>query len=177
MTHFNPSNRPLIEDVVAKFSHIRRSLSGFKLRSPLVSKHKPSVFTVFRRAEQGLLTLQYLFFMQGRHSRTMIHYTCDLHDDHLSNCAVKPTCCVCCTSHCTRAPPTTIAIHVIASHAANKKQTKKLITKNITVPTGVLDPASADRWRPVAPYLTFSSFLKRPSMLSPLFTITYTMNV
>jgi hypothetical protein len=33
MTHINPVKRPLIEDVVAKFSYIRKSLSGFKLRS------------------------------------------------------------------------------------------------------------------------------------------------
>jgi hypothetical protein len=65
MTHVNPSKRPLIENVVAKFSHIRRSLSGFKLRSPLVSQHKPSLFTVFRRAEQGILTLQYLFLCKA----------------------------------------------------------------------------------------------------------------
>jgi hypothetical protein len=61
MTHVDPAKRPLIEDVVAKFSHIRRSLSGFKLRSPLVSKHKPCLLTVFRRAKQALLTLQYIF--------------------------------------------------------------------------------------------------------------------
>jgi hypothetical protein len=60
MTHVNPVKRPLIEDVVAKFSYIRKSLSEFKLRSPLVSKHKPSSFTIFRRAKQALLTLQYI---------------------------------------------------------------------------------------------------------------------
>jgi hypothetical protein len=65
MTHVNPAKRPLIEDVVAKFSHIRRSLTGFKLRSPLVSKHKPSLFTIFRRAEQALVTLQYLFLCKA----------------------------------------------------------------------------------------------------------------
>jgi hypothetical protein len=58
MTHINPVKRPLIEDVVAKFSYIRTSLSGFKLRSPLVSKHKPSLFCIFYRAKQALLTLQ-----------------------------------------------------------------------------------------------------------------------
>lgn len=60
MTHINPVKRPLIEDVVAKFSYIRKSLSGFKLRSPLVSKDKPSLFTIFRRTKQALLTLQYI---------------------------------------------------------------------------------------------------------------------
>jgi hypothetical protein len=61
MTRVNPANRPLIEDVVARFSFIRKSLSGFKLRSPLVSKEKPSLFTVFSRAKQALLTPQYIF--------------------------------------------------------------------------------------------------------------------
>jgi hypothetical protein len=60
MTYINPVKRPLIEDVVAKFSYIRNSLSEFKLRSPLISKSKPSLFTIFRRAKQALLTLQYI---------------------------------------------------------------------------------------------------------------------
>ncbi len=60
MTHCNPAKRPLIEDVVTRFSDIRLSLSEFKLRSPLISKHKPSLFTLFRRAKQALLTLQYI---------------------------------------------------------------------------------------------------------------------
>ena len=58
MTHINPTKRPLIEDVVAKFSLIRESLSSFKLRSPIISKHDPSLFSVFRCAKQILLTLQ-----------------------------------------------------------------------------------------------------------------------
>ena len=57
MTNINPAKRPLIEDVVARFSHIRSSL-GFKLRSPLVSKHRPGPFAIFRRAKQAVLTLQ-----------------------------------------------------------------------------------------------------------------------
>lgn len=61
MTHINPAKRPLIEDVVAKFSRIRESLSGFKLRSALTSKHEPSLFTMFRRAKQALLTAHYVF--------------------------------------------------------------------------------------------------------------------
>ncbi len=61
MTHINPVKRPLIEDVVAKFSYIRKSLSEFKLRAPVVPKNNPSLFTVFRRAKQTLLTLQYIF--------------------------------------------------------------------------------------------------------------------
>ena len=60
MTHINPAKRPLIEDVVAKFFHIRNSLSGCKLRSPLISKRKPRLFTIFRRAKQTLLNFQYI---------------------------------------------------------------------------------------------------------------------
>lgn len=60
MTHINPAMRPLIEDVVTGFSYIRKSLSEFKLRSPLVSKQKTSLFTIFHRAKQALLTLQYI---------------------------------------------------------------------------------------------------------------------
>ena len=61
MTQINPAKRPLIEDVVAIFSDIVKSLSGFKLRSPLVSKHKTDLFTTFCRAKQALLNLQYIF--------------------------------------------------------------------------------------------------------------------
>lgn len=61
MTHINPAKRPLIEEVVAKFSRIRESLSGFKLRSPIISKHKPSLFSMFQRAQQALRTVQYMF--------------------------------------------------------------------------------------------------------------------
>jgi len=58
MTHLNPTKRPSIEDVVAKFSLIRESLSSLKLRSPIISKHDPSLFSVFRCAKQILLSLQ-----------------------------------------------------------------------------------------------------------------------
>ena len=62
MTNVDPAKRPLIEDVVVKFSQIRKSLSGFKLRSPLVSKQNPSLFTIFSRAKQAVLTLQHIFY-------------------------------------------------------------------------------------------------------------------
>jgi hypothetical protein len=61
MTDINPRRRPLIEDVVASFSHIRNSLSESKLRSPIVSKHKPYIFLVFFCAKQALLTLWCIF--------------------------------------------------------------------------------------------------------------------
>jgi len=65
MTHTNPVKRPLIEDIVAKFSYMRKSLSECKLRSPLISKHKPSLFTIFCRAKQAQLTLQYILSRKG----------------------------------------------------------------------------------------------------------------
>lgn len=65
MTHTDPVKRPLIEDVVARFSYIRKSLSECKLRSPLISKHKPSLFTIFCRAKQAQLTLQYILSCKG----------------------------------------------------------------------------------------------------------------
>ena len=65
MTHTNPVKRPLIEDVKAKFSYICKSLSEFKLRSPLVSKSNPSLFTIFRRAKQALLTFQYILLCKA----------------------------------------------------------------------------------------------------------------
>ena len=60
MTRINPAKRPLIEDVIARFSRIRNSLGEFKLRSPLVSKHRPGPFAIFCRAKQAVLTLQYM---------------------------------------------------------------------------------------------------------------------
>ena len=39
MTCADPSERPLIGDIVTEFSRIRKDLSEPKLGSPLVSKH------------------------------------------------------------------------------------------------------------------------------------------
>jgi len=61
MTNADPLKRPLIEDVVAKFSQIRTSLSGLKLRSAIMPKRKPSLLAVFRHAKQALRTLGYIF--------------------------------------------------------------------------------------------------------------------
>jgi hypothetical protein len=63
MTDVDPARRPLIEDVVTKFSQIRKSLSGFKLCSPLVSKQKPILFTIFSHAKQAF---QYIFSPRRR---------------------------------------------------------------------------------------------------------------
>ena len=81
MTHIDPAKRPLIEDVRAKFLHISESLSKSKLRSLLVSKHKPNLFAIFRRAIQALLAYIYIF-MQGCRS---ILYSCGSHEEHVSD--------------------------------------------------------------------------------------------
>ena len=60
MTAVDPAKRPVIEDVMAKFSHIRRSLSETKLRSPLTSKKDSSVVTAFRYTSQAIRTVQYI---------------------------------------------------------------------------------------------------------------------
>lgn len=57
MTDINPRNRPLIEDVVARFSHIRESLNKTTLNSRIVRRNKPYIFHVFSCAKQALVTL------------------------------------------------------------------------------------------------------------------------
>jgi hypothetical protein len=58
MTDIDPRRRPSIENVVAKFSCIRESVSESKLRSPITSKRKPRLFSVLvQRAKQALWTV------------------------------------------------------------------------------------------------------------------------
>ena len=61
MTQDDPAERLLIEDVVEEFSNIRKSLSGFKLRSPLISNNRYSLFSIIRCTRQALLTVQYIY--------------------------------------------------------------------------------------------------------------------
>ena len=61
MMDINPTRRPPIEDVVANLSCLHKSLSESKLRSPMTSKRKPSLFSVFRRAKQALRSVRYIF--------------------------------------------------------------------------------------------------------------------
>jgi len=65
MTDVNPTKRPLIEDVVTTFSDICESLDESKLRSPILSKHKPYLFIVFLCAKQALFTLLVYICMQA----------------------------------------------------------------------------------------------------------------
>jgi serine/threonine protein kinase len=60
MTDENPANRPTIEEVIEKFDEIRSSLSTVKLRSPIISKKDPTIFTIFRHARQLTRTLLYV---------------------------------------------------------------------------------------------------------------------
>ena len=59
MTDENPAKRPTIEEVIEKFDEIRSSLSKVKLRSPIIPKKDPTIFTVFRHARQLTRSLLY----------------------------------------------------------------------------------------------------------------------
>ena len=61
MTHVDSAKRPTIEYVVTKFSRIRESQEPSKLcsRIRVVSKHRLSLFTIFRHVKQAMLTLLY----------------------------------------------------------------------------------------------------------------------
>ena len=65
MTQDDPAERLSIEDVVEIFSKIRKSLSGFKLRSPLISNNRFSLFSIIRRTRQALLTVQYIVLQKA----------------------------------------------------------------------------------------------------------------
>jgi hypothetical protein len=60
MTDEKPAKRPTIEKVIEKFDEIRSSLSTFKLRSPILSKRDPTIFSIFRHARQLTRTLLYV---------------------------------------------------------------------------------------------------------------------
>jgi hypothetical protein len=60
MTDENPVKRPTIEEVIEKFDEIRSSLSTVKLRSPIISKKDPTIFTIYRHARQLTRTVLYV---------------------------------------------------------------------------------------------------------------------
>jgi hypothetical protein len=64
MTAVEPSKRPMIEDVIAKFARIRESLSVAKLRSPITSSRDSSVITAFRYTSQAIRTVQYIILQK-----------------------------------------------------------------------------------------------------------------
>ena len=60
MMHTAPMMRPRIEDVVARFSRIRESLSVAKLRSLITSRWDSSIITAFRHTGQAIRTVWYI---------------------------------------------------------------------------------------------------------------------
>ena len=60
MTNEDPGKRPMIEEVISRFSRIRDSLSRFKLRSLMIAKKDPSLITAFRYTRQIVRTAKYL---------------------------------------------------------------------------------------------------------------------
>ena len=79
MTYINPAERPSIEEVVAKFSRIQKSLSGFKLRSSIIPKRDSVLDSMFRRARQALRTVRYICSHKAAipEASSCIHALCD----------------------------------------------------------------------------------------------------
>jgi len=65
MTDKDITRRPSIEEVIERFTVVRGSLRGTKLRSALTSKKVPRIFSVIRQARQYLLTTQYIILRQA----------------------------------------------------------------------------------------------------------------
>lgn len=60
MTVADPGRRPVIEEVITRFSQIRKSLGEFKLRSLITAKKDSTVVTAFRYTQQAVRTVQYI---------------------------------------------------------------------------------------------------------------------
>jgi hypothetical protein len=60
MTVGEPEKRPVIEDVIERFTRVRDSLSGFKLRSPVTSRKDVGPIIAFRYVQQTIRTLKYI---------------------------------------------------------------------------------------------------------------------
>ncbi|KAN0137409.1 hypothetical protein V8E53_004854 [Lactarius tabidus] len=60
MTQEDPALRPLIEDVLQEFSHIKGSLSKRKLRSAIISKTTPKILGIIWQAWQSFRGLRYV---------------------------------------------------------------------------------------------------------------------
>ena len=65
MTDENPAERPTIEEVISRFSRIRDSLSGFKLRSLITSKEDRSLSTKIRYMRQVVRTVGYIIWQKA----------------------------------------------------------------------------------------------------------------
>lgn len=64
MTAADPAKRPVIEEVIEKFSRVRCSLSEFKLRSLITFKKDLTLVTTFRYTRQAIRTAQYLILQK-----------------------------------------------------------------------------------------------------------------
>jgi serine/threonine protein kinase len=60
MTVADPGRRPIIEEVIRRFSQIRKSLGEFKLRSLITAKKDSTIVTAFRYTQQAVRTVQYI---------------------------------------------------------------------------------------------------------------------
>jgi hypothetical protein len=60
MTEKDPASRPLIEEVLERFTSIRKSLRMAKLRSAIISRRVPKVFGVIKRATRSVRTVKYI---------------------------------------------------------------------------------------------------------------------
>ncbi|KAH9035414.1 hypothetical protein EDB84DRAFT_1269482 [Lactarius hengduanensis] len=64
MTQDDPTERPLIEDVLQEFSRIRVALSKRKLRSAITSKNAPKGLGIIRQIWQSVRNLRYIVYRQ-----------------------------------------------------------------------------------------------------------------
>ena len=60
MTSERPEDRPRIEDVIERFTAIRKSLRKTKLRSALTSRKLPTIIGVAQKAGQCVCTARYI---------------------------------------------------------------------------------------------------------------------
>lgn len=58
MTQEDPALRPLIEDVLQEFSHIKGSLNKRKLASAIISKNTPKIIRIIWQAWQSFPSLR-----------------------------------------------------------------------------------------------------------------------
>ena len=65
MTSERPEDRPCIEDVIERFTAIRKSLRKTKLRSALTSKKLPTIIGVAQKAGQCVCTTRYILLRKA----------------------------------------------------------------------------------------------------------------
>lgn len=65
MTNQRPADRPRIEEVIQRFTDIRKSLSNIKLRSALTSQSMPRIICAAQEARQHVRTIRYIFLRKA----------------------------------------------------------------------------------------------------------------